>query len=96
MEPTKQRLQASALCRFSVVLIVFSDSFPNFTRTYLLTDLQSPDNVLTVSIETVSTITLAMQSKDGRRQQQQQPHSDLRLTIFIGMQDVLIGEHYNI
>ena len=35
MEPTKQRLQASALCRFSVVFVVFSDSFPNFTRTYL-------------------------------------------------------------
>ena len=55
MEPTKQRLQASSLCRFSFLLVVFSDSFPNFTRTYLFTDLQSPEKVLTVSIETVST-----------------------------------------
>ena len=37
MEPTKQRLQSSSVCRFSVVFVVFPDSFPNFTRTYLLT-----------------------------------------------------------
>ena len=49
MEPTKQRLQSSSVCRFSVVFVVFPDSFPNFTRTYLLTYLQNPDNVLTVS-----------------------------------------------
>ena len=35
-----------------------------------------------------------MLSKDGR--QQQQPHSALRLTIIIGMQGVLIGEHYTL
>ena len=37
MEPMKQRLQSSSVCRFSVVFVVFPDSFPNFTRTYLLT-----------------------------------------------------------
>ena len=37
-------------------------------------------------------ITLAMLSKDGG--EQQQPPSALRLTIIIGMQGVLIGEHY--
>ena len=38
MEPTKQRLQSSSVCRFSVVFVVFPESFPNFTRTYLLTN----------------------------------------------------------
>ena len=50
----------------------------------------------TISIDSLKTqhvlITLAMLSKDGR--QQQQPHSALRLTTIIGMQYVLIGEHY--
>ena len=49
MVPTKQRLQSSSVCRFSVVFVVFPDSFPSFTRTYLLAYLQSPGNVLTVS-----------------------------------------------
>ena len=41
MEPTKQRLQSSSVCHFAVVFVVFSDSFPNFTPTYLITYLLS-------------------------------------------------------